>query len=166
MRSIGSLRSGKTADITRNEEDDAMSNTLQVGALFMQAGTLIPRSLGVETEECSPGWKWITNLDGDNFDRKVRNAGWSFFFLAARMQVMVWGHCTDKIVRKAVRRVLARARPTEFNCLEVTELSARRFCGIPYVRLSVHSRHIQEGAVLAGIAERRRVNAATAWAIR
>ena len=143
-----------------------MSSTLRVGALFMQAGTLIPRSLGVETEECSPGWKWITNLDGDNFDRKVRNAGWSFFFLAARMQVMVWGYCTDKIVRKAVRRVLARARPTEFNCLEVTELSAQRFCGIPYVRLSVHSRHIQEGAVLAGIAERRRVNAATAWAIR
>lgn len=143
-----------------------MSSTLRVGALFMQAGTLIPRSLGVETEVCSPGWEWITNLDGDNFDRKVRNAGWSFFFLAVKMQVLVWGHCTDKIVRKAVRRVLVRARPTQFNCLEVTELSARRFCGIPYVRLSAHSRHIQESALLPGIAERKRVNAATAWAIR
>ena len=143
-----------------------MSNTPRVGALLMRVGTLIPRSLGVETEECSPGWKWIINLDGDSFDRKVRNAGWSFFFLAAKIQVIVWGHCTDKIVSKAIRRVLTRARPAQFNCLEVTELSAQRFCGIPYVRLSVHSRHIQEGAVLAGIAERRRVNAATAWAIR
>ena len=142
-----------------------MSNTLRVGALLMRVGTLPPRSLGVQTEACSPGWEWITNLDGDNFDCKVRNAGWSFFFLAARMQVMVWGHCTDKIVRKAVRRVLARARPTEFNCLEVTELSAQRFCGIPYVRLSAHSRHIQEGMVLHGIAERRRTSAATAWAM-
>ena len=142
-----------------------MSNTLRVGALLMRVGTLIPRSLGVETEECSPGWKWIINLDGDSFDRKVRNAGWSFFFLAAKIQVIVWGHCTDKIVSKAIRRVLTRARPAQFNCLEVTELSAQRFCGIPYVRLSVHSRHIQEGAVLAGIAERRRVNAATAWAM-
>jgi hypothetical protein len=143
-----------------------MSNTLRVGALLMRTGTLLPRSLGVETEECSPGWKWITNLDGDNFDRKARNAGWSFFFLAATLQVIVWGHCTDKIVSKAVRRVLARARPAQFNCLEVTELSSRRCCGIPYVRLSAHSRHIQEGAVLPGIAKRKRVNAAIAWAMR
>ena len=143
-----------------------MSNTPRVGALLMRVGTLIPRSLGVETEECSPGWKWIINLDGDSFDRKVRNAGWSFFFLAAKIQVIVWGHCTDKIVSKAIRRVLTRARPAQFNCLEVTELSARRFCGIPYVHLSAHSRHIQEGAVLPSIAERKRVNAATAWAIR
>jgi hypothetical protein len=159
------LRSGKTGDITRNEEENTVSNTLRVGALFMQADTLIPRSLGVETEACSPGWKWITNLDGDSFDRKVRNAGWSFFFLAAKIQVTVWGHCTDKIVSKAVRRVLARAQPAQFNCLEVTELSARRFCGIPYVCLSAHSRHIQEGTVLRGIADRRRANAATAWAL-
>ena len=107
-----------------------MSNILRVGALFMQAGTFVPRSLGVETEACSPGWKWITNLDGDSFDRKVRNAGWSFFFLAAKIQVIVLGHWTDKLVGKAVRRVLTRARPAQFNCLEVTELSARRFCGI------------------------------------
>jgi hypothetical protein len=159
------LRSGRIADITRNEEDDAMSNSLRVGALFMQAGTFIPRSLGVETEECSPGWKWITNLDGDSFDLKVRNAGWSFFFLAAKIQVTVWGHWTDKLVVKAIKRVLARARPAQFNCLEVTEVSARRFCGIPYVHLSAHSRHIQEGAVLPGIAERKRANAATAWAM-
>ena len=142
-----------------------MSNTLRVGALFMQAGTLIPQSLEVETASCSPGWKRITSLDGDSLDRKVRDAGWSFFFLATKMQVMVWGHCTDKTFSKAIRRVLARARPGQFNCLEVTELSARRFCGIPFVRLSAHSRHIQEGAVLPDIAERKRVNAATAWAI-
>jgi hypothetical protein len=159
------LRSGKTADITGNEKEDAMSNTLRVGALFMQAGTLIPQSLGVETESCSPGWKRITSLDGDSLDRKVRDAGWSFFFLATKMQVMVWGHCTDKTFSKAIRRVLARSRPGQFNCLEVTELSARRFCGIPYVRLSAHSRYIQEGALLSGIAERKRINAATAWAI-
>lgn len=143
-----------------------MSNSLRVGALLMQVGTLIPGSLGVETEACTPGWKWITNLDGDNFDRKVRNAGWSFFFLAAKLQVIIWGHWTDKLVGKAIKQVLARARPAQFNCLEVTELSARRFCGIPYVHLSAHSRHIQEGAVLPSIAERKRVNAATAWAIR
>ena len=142
-----------------------MSNILRVGALFMQTGTLIPRSLGVQTEACSPGWKWVTNLDGDSFDRKVRNAGWSFFFLAAKIQVIVWGHWTDKLVGKAVRRVLTRARPAQFNCPEVTELSARRFCGIPYVHLSAHSRHIQEGMVLRGIAERRRTSAATAWAM-
>jgi len=131
----------------------------------MQAGTLIPQSLRVETEACSPGWELITNSDGDSFDRRVRNAGWSFFFLAAKIHVTVWGRWTDNIVGKAIRRVLAKAQPAQFNCLEVTELSARRFCGIPYVRLSAHSRHIQEGTVLRSIAERRRTNTATAWAI-
>jgi hypothetical protein len=162
---MGSFRSRKTADITRNEEEDAVSNTLRVGALFMQAGTLIPQSLGVETEVCSPSWELITNLNGDSFDREVRNAGWSFFFLASNIRVIVWGHWTDKLVGKAIKRVLARARPAQFNCLEVTELSVRRFCGIPYVHVSAHSRHIQEDMVLHGIAERRRTSAATAWAM-
>ena len=162
---MGSFRSGKTADITWNKEEDDVSNSVRVGALFMQTGTLIPQSLGVETEACSPSWELITNLNGDSFDRKVRNAGWSFFFLASNIRVITWGHWTDKLVGKAVRRVLAKARPAQFNCLEVTELSARRFYGIPYVHISAHSRHIQEGMVLHGIAERRRTSAATAWAM-
>jgi hypothetical protein len=126
----------------------------------MQSGTLIPGSLRVETEPCLPGWELIKNSDGDTIDRNIRKAGWNFFFLAANMQVIVWGHWTEKILRKAMKRVLAKAQPAQFNCLEVTELSARRVLGISYVHLSAHSRHIQKGLFLQGLAERGQAQAA------
>src|SRR5712664_2212060 len=53
-----------------------------------------------------------------------------------------------------IERVLAKAEPSKLNCLEITEVSAKQFLGIPYVHVSAHSRHIQKSPFLQKLAER------------
>jgi len=141
------------------------NTTLKAGTIMMQAGTLLPESLRVEAEPYCYGWEMIQDSDGDVLDRKVRGAGWSFFFMAANIQAMVWGFVGKKTVRRAVRRVLGKVKLSKFNCLEVTEISARRFLGFPYVHVSAHSRHIQKTALLQSFIERNRAEVAAAWCV-
>jgi hypothetical protein len=120
----------------------------------MKVGTIIPQSLRVETELYSHGWEIIKNSDGNSVDRDLRRADWNFFFLAGNIQATAMGHCGERTVRRAIERVLAKAAPSKFNCLEITEVSARQFLGFPYVHVSAHSRHIQKSPFLQKPAER------------
>ena len=125
-----------------------MSGTIKVGTVMMRAGTLIPQSLRVETELYSHGWEMIKNSDGDAVNRDIRQADWNFFFLATNIEATAWGHWGERIARKAMKRVLGQVKLLNFNCLEITEISSRRFLGLPYVHVSAHSRHIQKSPLL------------------
>ena len=131
-----------------------MSGTIKAGTIMMKAGTIIPQSLRVETELYSHGWEMIKNSDADALDRDIRRAEWNFFFLAASIQATALGYLGERTVRRAMERVLAKAEPSKFNCLEVTEVSTRQFLGFPYVHVSAHSRHIQKSPFLQVLAER------------
>ena len=139
-----------------------MTDTIKTGTILMQAGTITPELLRGEIEAYSPGWELIKSSDG-TLDRIIRKAGWNFFFLAARIQVIVWGHQTEKRLLRAVTRLIAKAKPAGFNCLQITEVSARSFLGIPYVHLSAHSRQIQKSPTLQSLVERGRTELAALW---
>jgi hypothetical protein len=131
----------------------------------MQTGTLIPESLRVEAEPSWHGWEMIGDGDGDSLDRKIRRAGWNFIFLAAKIEAMAWGWQGQKNVRRAVQRVLGKIKSAKFNCVEITEISARHFLGLPYVHVSAHSRHIQKTSFLQSRAERSGAELAAGWAV-
>ena len=130
-----------------------MSGTIKAGAIMMKVGTTLPQSLRVETELYSQGWEIIKNADADAVDRDIRRADWNFFFLAARIHATALGYWGEKTVRRAMERVLAKAEPSKFNCLEITGVSAKQFLGFPYVHVSAHSRHIQKSPFLQELAE-------------
>ncbi len=130
-----------------------MSGTIKAGAIMMKVGTILPQSLRVETELYSQGWEIIKNADAA-VDRDIRRADWNFFFLAARIHATALGYWGEKTVRRAMERVLAKAEPSKFNCLEITGVSAKQFLGFPYVHVSAHSRHIQKSPFLQELAER------------
>src|SRR5438445_2800849 len=129
---------------------------------MMQAATLIPQSLRVEIEPYSHGWEMIKNSDSDAVDRDIRRVNWNFFFLAANIQATALGYWGERTVRRAMERVLAKAKPSKFNCLEITKISARQFLGFPYVHVSAHSRHIQKSPFLQELGERSRAEVAAA----
>jgi hypothetical protein len=131
-----------------------LSGTIKAGTIMMKAGTIIPQSLRVETELYSQGWEIINNSDTDAVDRDIRPADWNFFFLAASIQATALGYWGEKTVRRAMERVLAKAEPSKFNCLEITGISAKQFLGLRYVHVSAHSRHIQKSPFLQELAER------------
>ncbi|PYX29569.1 MAG: hypothetical protein DMG77_12325 [Acidobacteria bacterium] len=125
---------------------------MKAGTIIMKVGTIIPQSLRVETELYSHGWEIFKNAD--DVDRDIRRAEWSFFFLAASIQATALGYWGERTVRRAMERVLAKAERSKFNCLEITEISAKQFLGFPYVHVSAHSRHIQKSPFLQEPAER------------
>lgn len=142
-----------------------MRGTIRAGTILMQADTVMPQSLRVESEPYWQAWEMVTDSDGDILDRDLRTAGWNFFFLAATIRTTVWGHRGERTVRRAMKRVLAEAKFLKFNCLEVTEMTAKRFLGLPYIRISAHSRHIQKRPFLQSHAERSSAELAAAWAV-
>jgi hypothetical protein len=125
-----------------------MTPILKVGTILVEEGTLITQLLGLESEPCSGNWSVIKTLDGFALDREIRAAGWNFFFMAAEVKVMFFGALGTKKIHNALKRILAKVRPQNFNGLEVTGIVAKRFLGVPYATVSAHSRHIQQSCCL------------------
>jgi hypothetical protein len=131
-----------------------LSGTIKAGTIMMKAGTITVQSLRVETEPYSHAWEIIKNSDADAVDRDIRRADWNFFFLAASIHATALGYLGERTVRRAMERVLTKAGASKFNCLEITEVSAKQFLGFPYVHVSAHSRHIQKSPFLQEVPER------------
>ncbi|HXP70698.1 MAG TPA: hypothetical protein VOA88_15560 [Candidatus Dormibacteraeota bacterium] len=128
-----------------------MAETIKAGTVLTKEGALLPEALQFESESCVPGWRLVTGLDGHALDREIHEAGWTFFFLANEIRTTVFGIDGEKMVRRAIERILDDPRSGQFNALEitrVTSLDSERFPLVHYVSVSAHSRHIQESVIL------------------
>src|SRR2546425_4463082 len=126
-----------------------MPHTIKTGTILIREGTPLPEAaLGFETEPCAPSWTLVKNLDGYGVNRKIDEAGWTFFCLAGEIKATVFGFDAQKAARRAVKRILARLKGEGFNSLEVTAGGSERFLGGSYTGVSPPPRHIPENAVL------------------
>lgn len=125
-----------------------MADAIKVGTILIEERTLMPECLQFDSEPYSDGWRAVKNLDGYGLDRKIRDAGWTFFYMADEIRASVFGFDRQKALCRAVNRLLANPKAEKFNSLQITRVVARRFLGLPYVTVSAHLRHIQEGMVL------------------
>jgi hypothetical protein len=108
--------------------------------------------------ECAPysgSWSRLKAVDGFALDRKIHAAGWNFFFMAAEVKVMSFGALGANRINNALKRISAKVKRQNFNCLEVIGIVAKRFLGVPYATISAHPRHIQQCYLLDGIQLRR-----------
>ena len=124
-----------------------MPQEVQVGTILMSEW---PPLLGLESEPYSGHWSVVKALDGSALDRKIRAAGWNFFFVASEVKVMFFGALGAKKIRHALNRILGKVSQQHFNGLEVTGIVAKRFLGLPYAIISAHSRHVQQSCYLDG----------------
>jgi hypothetical protein len=125
-----------------------MPDKIKGGTILIQEGALLPESLRFESEPHSQGWRLVKNLDSRGLDRKIRDAGWTFFFMAGGVNATAVGSDLEKTTRRAVKKVLSSMKSDRFNCLEIAQVAAKRFLGLPYVTVSAHPRHIQESMFL------------------
>jgi hypothetical protein len=119
----------------------------QIKAGTVEEGTPLPDSLNFESKPYSNGWRSVKNLNGYGLDRKIRAVGWTLFDLA-QIKASVFGFDREKAARRALNRVLANVKSDNFNSLEISQVAAKRFLGLPYVTVSAHARHIQESMFL------------------
>ena len=134
-----------------------MSPTVQAGSILIEERPHMAQALRLESEPYFGNWGVVKTFDGFALDRKIHAAGWNFFFMAAEVRVMFFGALGAQKVQNALKRILAKVRHQNYNGLEVTDIVAKRFLGVPYAIVSAHSRHIQQSCTLDG-AEGRRVS--------
>ncbi len=122
------------------------------------------RLLNLESEPCSGEWSLLKVPNGFAVDRKLRAAGWNFFFMAAQVKVMFFGSIGAAKIHKALKRILEKVKLQNFNGLEITGIVARRFLGVPYVTVSAHSRHLQQSCYLDSAVARQTFQDNAEWA--
>ena len=125
-----------------------MAETIKTGTILIKDGTFLPDALRLESEPCATGWRLVKNLAGYGLGRKIHEAGWTFFCVAGEIKATVFGFDGQKTVRRAVKRILTNLKSEKFNGLEITQVEAKRFLGLPYASVCAHSRHIQESMFL------------------
>jgi hypothetical protein len=125
-----------------------MPQTVQVATILMKESSLMPELLGFEIQPYSGDWNLVKKLDGFAMDRKIRGAGWNFFFMAAEVNAMFFGALGEKKIQNALHRIFGKVRHQPFNAIEVTGIVRKRFLGLPYTIVSAHSRHIQQSCYL------------------
>jgi hypothetical protein len=127
-----------------------MEDRIKTGTVLIAEGAILPDSLSFESDPYAEGWRLIKKLDSNGFHQIIRQVGWNFFYIAGAMEAYSFGSNSKKNRRKAIKRIIAKLRARKFNCVEVTGVTAKRFLGMPYVRVSVHSRHVQKSLYLFG----------------
>jgi len=125
-----------------------MADKIKTGTILIKEGALLPESLRFESEPYSNGWRLVKNLDGEGLNREIREAGWTLFYMAGEVHATVVGSGSEKTTRKAVKKVIAYMKSDRLNCLEIGQVTVKRFLGLPYVTVSGHPRHVQESMFL------------------
>jgi len=113
-----------------------VAGTIKAGTILFKDGTFLPDALRFESEPCATGWRLVKDLDGYGLDRKIHEAGWTFFCMVGEIKTIVFGFEGQKKVRRAVKRILASLKSEKFNSLEITRVASKRFLGVPYVSVS------------------------------
>jgi hypothetical protein len=114
-------------------------------AILIRENSHLPADLAIETEVFLPGWRIVKNLDRSALTRKIEGGNWNFFYLAGEIRATVLGRDQAGTLRRAVKRVLAKREGQKFNSLEITKVDSKRFLGIPFMSVTAHYRHIQQG---------------------
>jgi len=138
---------GRVASVRTLSSEKVMADQIRIGTIFIEESTPLPNSLKFESEPYSNGWRSVKNLNGSEFDRRLRAVGWNLFHLA-QIKASVFGFDREKAARRALNRVLANVKADNFNSLEISQVAGKRFLGLPYVTVFAHARHIQESMFL------------------
>ncbi len=127
-----------------------MSEINRTRTVFVREGTPLPALHSIESEQFLPGWRIIKNLDRQELTREIEGANWNFFYLAGEIRTTVVGRGGLGTLRRAVKRIAAKqeGQSFRFNSLEITKIASKWFLGIPLLRVTAHSRHIQLGIAL------------------
>src|SRR5579872_4490476 len=113
-----------------------MTDAIKTGTILIETGALMPDSLRVEGKPFSSGWTEVSNLDLNKLDTAIHKAGWTFFFMAGEIKTTAFGLDKERAVRRAVMRVITNVESHRCNCVEITDVSANSFLGMPYVNVS------------------------------
>jgi hypothetical protein len=124
----------------------SMTDPIAAGSILIQEGSYLPDSRPLRTGSDGIGWAAVED-SRSVFEKEVRAAGWTFFFMAGEIKTTVFGFDRQKTLRAALKRLIANVKSQNCNSIEITQVTGKSFLKLPYVSVSAHPRHLQKGMV-------------------
>jgi hypothetical protein len=125
----------------------ATRDPIAAGDVLIQEGTNLPKTLFLEADSGCGGWAPV-NQSGSTFDETVRDAGWTFFFVAGEIRAKSFGFDRQKALRGALQRLTTNVKAHHCNSIEISGITSKSFLRFPYVKVSAHMRNLQQGMLL------------------
>src|SRR5579864_8177537 len=120
--------------------------TINAGSILVEKSTLLPSPMKLESGPTENGWARVTNNpDRQQLEKELSAAGWTFFLMAGAIKTIAFGFGRPRMIQTALKRLITTVKLQKCNCLEIDGIAMRSFLGLPYISLSGHSRHIQNG---------------------
>jgi hypothetical protein len=133
---------------TRKEPyESSMAYEITTGTILVEENALLPKELQFESEPCVPGWSVVKDFDVYGLDRELLKTGWTFFCSAGEVRATVFGIDSQKMVRRAIEQILARAKSEKLNSLAITQVASvgsERFPLVRCVTVCAQLRRIQQ----------------------
>lgn len=113
------------------------------GTVLVANSTLLPSPSRLESDSAGPGWSQVLN-NGDvhQLEKTIDAAGWNFFYMAGTIQASAFGFDRQSMIHSALQSLFKRTKRQNCNCLEIDNVEAHSFLGVPWINVSAHSRRI------------------------
>lgn len=124
-----------------------LADTIETGAIFI-AEKPVSKSSSFGSEPYSGGWGLVKSLDGRRLAREICGMGELLLFRDDEIKASVFGFRREKTLCRAVKRLLGSLSLEQFNCLEVGEVTTKRFLGVLCTTVFARRRRIPADVVL------------------
>lgn len=121
--------------------------SFESGIIFLKEGALTPASLVLRGDSFMNGWRVVDHCPSV-VDRQMREAGWTFFFLAGKMKATTFRFNREKALAAGLKRLAEMTKALRCNSFEISRVTHKLFLGISRVSISCHARHLQHGHLL------------------
>ena len=85
-----------------------MADAIKTGSILIAESALLPAALLFKSEPYAQGWRLVKNLDSDEVNQIISQAGWSFLYMAGVIKTRIFG--ADEAIEGAAHSQFARQR--------------------------------------------------------
>jgi len=120
---------------------------LRTSSIFLRTDSLLPAELNLRQAPFDNSWNSVEEAAPIELARAVKDAGWHFMWIDSDCSRSAWGLNDEAAVTRAIARALRHMRHS-FNAAELGVIRITRHLGFRIAKVTVHSRHIQQSALL------------------
>ncbi len=113
------------------EEVKLMAEKINAGTILIKEGTLLPEGLQLESDPYLKGWRLVKSPGSSGIDRKLREVGWTFFYMASEVDARAFGSESRKRPKGQLRRSLPRSNRTRSIAWKFPKWPRRASWGCP-----------------------------------
>ena len=122
--------------------ESSAAKLVRAGDVFLNYGRALPPGLDVHV---FGNWHWLRS-GALNVERRLRTAGWHFFYLVPPIATSAFGIHRKHALTRAINRFLEEVNARGVNAGEITRISGRRLFGLHLARVEGSPRHVSESA--------------------